>query len=49
VRAWLWFLDGAILDWLEHRDLERVELRDLLLATLNGALAAGVPSDGSGH
>jgi AcrR family transcriptional regulator len=49
VRAWLWFLDGAILDWLEHRDMERVELRDLLLATLDGALAAGVRSDGSGH
>ena len=23
VRAWLWFIDGAILDWLDHRDLER--------------------------
>ena len=23
VRAWLWFMDGAILDWLEHRDLTR--------------------------
>ena len=22
-RAWLWLMDGAILDWLEHRDLER--------------------------
>jgi len=49
VRAWLWFLDGAILDWLEHRDIERDELRDLLLATLNGALSAGVASDRSGH
>ncbi len=28
-RAWLWFIDGAILDWLDHRDLERVELRRL--------------------
>ena len=25
-RAWLWFVDGAILDWLEHRDLDRAEL-----------------------
>ena len=40
VRGWLWFMDGAILDWLEHRDLDRVELRDLLLGTLMGALAA---------
>jgi AcrR family transcriptional regulator len=43
-RAWLWFVDGAVLDWLEHRDLERAELRDFLLATLAGALtAAGYP------
>ncbi|MGH3994093.1 MAG: hypothetical protein ACRDSN_16735, partial [Pseudonocardiaceae bacterium] len=40
VRAWLWFMDGACLDWLEHRDIERSELRDLLLGTLVGALAA---------
>jgi AcrR family transcriptional regulator len=39
-RAWLWFMDGAILDWLEHRDLERGELRDLLLGSLAGALTA---------
>jgi AcrR family transcriptional regulator len=43
VRAWLWFIDGAILDWLEHRDLDRAELGALLLASLAGALsAAGV-------
>jgi AcrR family transcriptional regulator len=39
-RAWLWFMDGAILDWFEHRDLSRAELRDFLLATLAGALTA---------
>ena len=39
-RAWLWFIDGAILDWLEHRDLERSELRDLLLGSLAGAMRA---------
>ena len=39
-RAWLWFIDGAILDWLDHRDLERPELRDLLLGSLAGSLAA---------
>jgi AcrR family transcriptional regulator len=38
VRAWLWFMDGAILDWLEHRDLAREELRTLLLRALEGAL-----------
>jgi AcrR family transcriptional regulator len=40
VRAWLWFMDGACLDWLEHRDMERNELRDLLMGALVGALAA---------
>ena len=38
VRAWLWFMDGAILDWLEHRDLARAELQALLLRALEGAL-----------
>jgi AcrR family transcriptional regulator len=39
-RGWLWFMDGAILDWLDHRDLERTELRDFLLGSLAGALTA---------
>ena len=38
VAAWLWFMDGAILDWVAHRDLERDELRELLLRALEGAL-----------
>ena len=43
VRGWLWFMDGACLDWIAHRDLDRAELRDLALGTLAGALmAAGV-------
>ena len=44
VRGWLWFMDGAVLDWIEHRDLDRVELGGLLLGTLLGAVtAAGAP------
>jgi AcrR family transcriptional regulator len=44
VRAWLWFMDGAILDWVEQRDITRDELRGLLLGTLLGAVtAAGEP------
>jgi AcrR family transcriptional regulator len=39
-RAWLWFVDGAVLDWLEHGDLDRARLRELLLGTLDGALRA---------
>ncbi len=40
VRGWLWYMDGAILDWLQHRDMDRGELRDLLLGSLAGALTA---------
>ena len=40
VRAWLWFMDGAILDWVEHEDLTREQLRGLLLDTLTGAVGA---------
>jgi AcrR family transcriptional regulator len=39
-RGWLWFMDGAILDWLEHHDMTRAELRDLLLGSLAGSLTA---------
>jgi AcrR family transcriptional regulator len=43
VRGWLWFMDGACLDWIAHRDIERPQLLGLLLGTLFGALmAAGV-------
>jgi AcrR family transcriptional regulator len=46
VSGWLWFMDGACLNWIEHRDVEREELRDLLLGVLMGALiAAGAPPD----
>jgi AcrR family transcriptional regulator len=43
VCGWLWFMDGACLDWIAHRDLDRGQLLGLLLGTLFGALmAAGV-------
>jgi AcrR family transcriptional regulator len=46
VSGWLWFMDGACLDWIEHRDIERGELRDLLVGALVGALiATGSPPD----
>lgn len=46
VSGWLWFMDGACLNWIEHRDVEHEELRDLLLGVLMGALiAAGSPPD----
>jgi len=40
VRGWLWFMDGACLDWIAHRDLSRDELRGLLVGALLGALMA---------
>ncbi|MDQ6820191.1 MAG: TetR/AcrR family transcriptional regulator [Actinomycetota bacterium] len=40
VRAWLWYMDGACMDWAEHGDYTREQLRDLLLGTLLGALVA---------
>ena len=36
--AWLWFMDGLVIDWLDHRDLSKDELIQLLLGTLAGAL-----------
>ena len=38
--GWLWFMDGVVLDWLEHRDMSRAEVHDLLLASLAGSLSA---------
>ena len=40
VRGWLGFMDGACLDWIAHRDLDRETLHGLLLATLLGAVLA---------
>jgi AcrR family transcriptional regulator len=44
VHGWLWFMDGAITDWLRHRDILRDDLLGLLLGTLYGAVtASGTP------
>jgi AcrR family transcriptional regulator len=40
VRAWLWYMDGACTDWVEHRDYSRQQLCDLLMGTLFGSLLA---------
>jgi len=37
-------MDGALMDWLRHRDIERPQLLGLLLGTLFGAVtASGTP------
>jgi AcrR family transcriptional regulator len=45
VRAWLWGMDGAILDWLDRGDVTRAQVRDLLLASFAGALGAASQVD----
>jgi AcrR family transcriptional regulator len=45
VRGWLWFVDGACLDRLEHGDVARAELRELLAGTLAGAADAAGCAD----
>jgi AcrR family transcriptional regulator len=40
VRGWLWYMDGVCLDWVREKDFSRRELRDMLLGTLMGAVAA---------
>ncbi len=40
VFGWLAFLDAAILDWIEHRDMTREELHGMLLGAFAGALTA---------
>jgi AcrR family transcriptional regulator len=34
VRAWLWFMDGVLLDWIEHRDRDAEAVTDQLVASL---------------
>ena len=47
VQGWLFFVEGAVLHWLENRDMARSDLRVLLRSALGGALfsaaAAGAP------
>lgn len=40
VQGWFFFIEGAVLRWLERRDIERAELRELLGLALIGSLQA---------
>ena len=40
VQGWLFFLEGAVLRWLERDDVSRAELRELLIGVLLSSLPA---------
>jgi AcrR family transcriptional regulator len=42
LHGFLWFMDGACLDWLANRDLTRDQLRDMLVITFTGAIGAAL-------
>jgi AcrR family transcriptional regulator len=45
LQGWLGYIDAAILDWVENRDLTRAQLRDLLIAAFVAALLAAQQVD----
>lgn len=47
LQGWFFFIEGAVLRWLERRDIEREQLRQLLEQTLIGALLAAAATDSS--
>lgn len=47
MQGWFFFIEGAVLRWLDGRDLRREELRELLAQTLIGALQAADAVSGS--
>ncbi len=44
LQGWIFFVEGAVLRWLERRDLERDELRELLRQALIASLASAHPN-----
>jgi hypothetical protein len=40
LRGWIGFVEGATLDWLDHKDLQQSELVACLVETLVNILAA---------
>jgi AcrR family transcriptional regulator len=40
VRAWLWFMDGVLLDWIEHRDRDADAVAGQLFDSLTALLEA---------
>jgi AcrR family transcriptional regulator len=45
IKGWLGYMDAAILDWAEGKDLPRAQLRELLLAAFGAALMGARQAD----
>jgi len=45
IKGWLGYMDAAILDWIQAKDLRRDQLQQLLLAAFAAALAAAQQAD----
>jgi AcrR family transcriptional regulator len=45
IKGWLGYMDAAILDWAQAKDLPRGKLRDLLLTVFGAALLAAQQAD----
>lgn len=45
MQGWFFFVEGAVLRWLERRDMERDELRQLLELALLGSLHAAAATE----
>jgi AcrR family transcriptional regulator len=45
LRGWLAYVDAAILDWIDHRDLTRTQLREMLITAFAASLTAAAQAD----
>jgi AcrR family transcriptional regulator len=45
VQGWIFFVEGAVLRWLDRRDIERVQLRELLKLSLVNAIDSAIQVD----
>jgi AcrR family transcriptional regulator len=47
VQGWIFFVEGAVLRWLDKRDLDRAQLRELLKLALVNAIGSAMQIDRS--
>jgi hypothetical protein len=45
IQGWLGYIDAAILDWADHQDLTRQQLRDMLITAFGATLHAAQHAD----